>query len=1223
MLYKFETKASRVKGLSFHPTRPWILASLHSGSIHLYDYRIKTLLEKFDEHEGPVRGINFHMTQPLFVSGGDDYKIKVWNYKQRRCLFTLKGHKDYIRSVEFHREAPWIVSSSDDMVIRIWNWQSRTCIAELNGHNHYVMSALFHPKDDLVVSASLDQTIRIWDISGLKKKMTTVKPYRENDPMRLQDELFGTDVLVKLSLEGHDRGVNWASFHPTQPYIVSASDDHQVKLWRMNDPIVDTFRGHYNNVSCALFHPRQDLIISNSEDKTIRVWDIIKKSTVHMIRRDHDRFWTLASHPNQNLFAAGHDSGMIVFKLERERPLFVQNGDSGVFYLKKKHFSSLDFQTGRSVVLFNISKLPSNNGTQTMSYNQTERAILVSSDAEGGSYHLYKIPTKDSNSVNTKKGTGVAAIFVGRDRFAVLDKGNNVVIRDLENEEIKRCQIPFTVDWIYSSGSPGTILIQSEDKVHMYDIQQKKLLCEIQVHGVRYVIWSKDRNYVAFLTRDFIVLANKKLEQICMVHETVLPKSGVWDDNGVFIYSTSNHLKYLLQNGDNGTIRTLESTIYITGVKNNKVFAIDREFKNRVIEIDTTEYILKLSLLQQNYNQVMSILRENRLVGKAIISYLQKKGYPDVVHFVKDDRTRFNLALDAGNIDIALSSAKILDDKDCWNRLGVEALKQGNYQVVEMAYSRTSEFDRLSFLYLLVGNLSTLKKMISYESSDIMSRFHFSLYLGDVEERIKILQEAGLHQLAYITASIHGLTEKAESIGNLITADGKSQLPQLPKQSYLLVPPSPINCNPNELNWPLLTTTKSVSDVMGAGAINGENRFGVENQQSTSAPSGDWEDDEDIFNEGKQKQSSQQQKSDGDWEEDILIDDGNNGGDGGWEDDDLKGLEKIGTDGFNNKQNDHVALFVPPQPGPSFSMIWARNSQFAVDHIAAGSFESAMNILNGQIGAINFDPIKPMFMNIFMGTRSSMGCNPSTPSLLMPLQRKSAAPYITYGLSHLIERLKTNAYKSTTEGKFNDALSHFTYILHTIIFCSVDSKQEVNELKDLINICREYILGIKIELQRKELSTGAQKDSTLGRQAELAAYFTHCNLDPSHLILSLRSAMNCAYKVKHFTLAASFARRLISLNPNPDLATQAKKVFNFAQQTPTPSDIQQLNYDERNPFVICAHSYVPIYKGSPLVKCPYCSSCYLPTHKGKVCSVCQVSEIGKDVQGLQVITTQK
>ena len=136
-------------GLSFHPKRPWILASLHSGSIQLWDYKLGTLVEKFDEHEGidscyssyqtlssdaipqsiyrnlyrnlytaiyhlilpsisrlliaisskigPVRAVCFHPVQPLFVSGGDDYKIKLWNWKLGKSMFTLTGHLDYIR----------------------------------------------------------------------------------------------------------------------------------------------------------------------------------------------------------------------------------------------------------------------------------------------------------------------------------------------------------------------------------------------------------------------------------------------------------------------------------------------------------------------------------------------------------------------------------------------------------------------------------------------------------------------------------------------------------------------------------------------------------------------------------------------------------------------------------------------------------------------------------------------------------------------------------------------------------------------------------------------------------------------------------------------------------------------------------------------------------------------------------------------------------------------
>jgi WD40 repeat protein len=62
-LIKFETKSNRVKGLAFHPKRPWIAASLHNGIVQIFDYRMGTLLEKFEEHDGPVRGVHFHRSQ--------------------------------------------------------------------------------------------------------------------------------------------------------------------------------------------------------------------------------------------------------------------------------------------------------------------------------------------------------------------------------------------------------------------------------------------------------------------------------------------------------------------------------------------------------------------------------------------------------------------------------------------------------------------------------------------------------------------------------------------------------------------------------------------------------------------------------------------------------------------------------------------------------------------------------------------------------------------------------------------------------------------------------------------------------------------------------------------------------------------------------------------------------------------------------------------------------
>jgi coatomer protein complex subunit alpha (xenin) len=69
MLTKFESKSNRVKGmqtafpklvnldklspgLAFHPSQPLLAASLHNGSVQLWNYRMGVLVDRFEEHEG-------------------------------------------------------------------------------------------------------------------------------------------------------------------------------------------------------------------------------------------------------------------------------------------------------------------------------------------------------------------------------------------------------------------------------------------------------------------------------------------------------------------------------------------------------------------------------------------------------------------------------------------------------------------------------------------------------------------------------------------------------------------------------------------------------------------------------------------------------------------------------------------------------------------------------------------------------------------------------------------------------------------------------------------------------------------------------------------------------------------------------------------------------------------------------------------------------------------
>ena len=150
-------------------------------------------------------------------------------------------------------------------------------------------------------------------------------------------------------------------------------------------------------------------------------------------------------------------------------------------------------------------------------------------------------------------------------------------------------------------------------------------------------------------------------------------------------------------------------------------------------------------------------------------------------------------------------------------------------------------------------------------------------------------------------------------------------------------------------------------------------------------------------------------------------------------------------------------------------------------------------------------------------------------------------PYTTgIKLNDLVQRLQS-CYQLTTSGKFGDAIDKLRAILLSIPLLVVDSKQDETEATQLREICMNYLVGLTMEMARKDLPKGNIEQQK--RICELAAYFTHCNLQPVHQILTLRTACNLFFKIKNFKTSGSFARRLLELGPKPEVAQQTRKIL--------------------------------------------------------------------------------
>lgn len=846
-------------------------------------------------------------------------------------------------------------------------------------------------------------------------------------------------------------------------------------------------------------------------------------------------------------------------------------------------------------------------------FNRSHHCVLLCNDADS-SYELYTFP-KGNNAAqddvqSAQRGFARCAVFVARNRFAILDKSKQIWLKTLENETKRKLSIPNVfVNYMFPAGV-GRLLLRTTESIILYDVESLKVISELPItsrHPIKYVQWSQGNKTVALMSKANIIICNRKLQELCTVNENSRIKSGGWDSAGVFIYTTSTHIKYVLPNGDAGIIRTLETPVYITAVSNSKISFLDREVKLGELEIDSTEYLFKLALMKRKSKEVLRLMQTNKLVGQSIIAYLQKKGYPEVaLHFVQDETIKFSLALECGNIGIALECATRLDSTESWHKLGVEALRQGNHQVVEAAYQKTKNFERLSFLYLITGNVGKLAKMLHIATlrKDLMGRFHNALYLGDVGERVNVLREANQMGLAYLTAKAHGLEETAAEIAEFMGEENVPQLPDLGR-AQLFAPLNPIL---RESNWPLLEVRQSFFD-----RVDGEDEPEEEEEEeerpmdgdmgADAAPKDDW--------------------GGSDLGIDMGMGDENGGGavaDDPWGD--LGGLGDLGLDDDlpgGDVGADIDGIFVMVQEGKSARQKWAESSSLAADNIAAGDFKQAMHLLSRQIGVTNFAPLKTAFLNIYSGAHCQLVQLPGVEPYEAALQRGDDLPEQGLKLSHCVDMLK-KGYKAVTDGQFATALDSFLSILHMLPLLVVDSPSQVKEVAELLGICREYITAMRIEQARKEAG------GDVGRQAALAAYFTQCNLQAVHLALGLRVAIKQAYTAKNFKMTAGFCRRMLELCQSSTNATiqrivnlrQIKTVLVQCEKTPT--DAVPVDYDDTMQWLLCCDSLTPItQKQKDAPRCPYCASAFQPHLMGQLCNTCQLSKVGAQASGLKNI----
>lgn len=176
----------------------------------------------------------------------------------------LSARSDRVKCVDLHPTEPWVLSALYSGNVYLWDTDSSSLVKSWEVCELPVRSCKFIARRSQFVCASDDMRLRVYNYNTMEK--------------------------VK-DVEAHADYIRYVEVHPTQPLMLSSSDDMSIKLWNWehNWECQATFEGHGHYVMMVRFNRKDtNTFASASLDRSIKVWGIGAQQP-HFSLEGHER----------------------------------------------------------------------------------------------------------------------------------------------------------------------------------------------------------------------------------------------------------------------------------------------------------------------------------------------------------------------------------------------------------------------------------------------------------------------------------------------------------------------------------------------------------------------------------------------------------------------------------------------------------------------------------------------------------------------------------------------------------------------------------------------------------------------------------------------------------------------------------------------------------------------------------------------------------------------
>ncbi|ONI90134.1 hypothetical protein ALI144C_03705 [Actinosynnema sp. ALI-1.44] len=253
-------------------------------------------------HGGRIHEVAFAAGGRVMVTASADHTASLWDTGEPRSirrLAVLPGHIDEVRSVAISSDGRLVATASWDRTARLWDIadpQRPYQLGVLFGESNRMVSIVMNPAGNAVATIDEGRTVRLWNVTTPRRPrmigsiaghgLTQSTISAEGHGLAkagLFGLLYETSIVgadgppVSVKLAGHTDAVYSVASDPSQPVVLTGSNDRTARLWNVKDPqkpeLVSSFTGHASGIRTVALSSDHRTAATAGNDNVIRLWD--------------------------------------------------------------------------------------------------------------------------------------------------------------------------------------------------------------------------------------------------------------------------------------------------------------------------------------------------------------------------------------------------------------------------------------------------------------------------------------------------------------------------------------------------------------------------------------------------------------------------------------------------------------------------------------------------------------------------------------------------------------------------------------------------------------------------------------------------------------------------------------------------------------------------------------------------------------------------------------